>query len=102
MPAAGRRGDPVRHIIRGIGWILAGALLGMAVNAYGQDTPGLVAEGDADLALVLRIANTFGLPGVAAAIAYWLRGLLANGITVRLHEDDRELLRRDREPRTRS
>jgi hypothetical protein len=73
-------------------WALAGAALGLGV-AHAQDVAAVPATGDAGLDLALRAAASLGLPGVAASVAWWLRGVLSAGLTVRLSDEDRELLR---------
>ena len=84
----------IRHL-RCSGWSIAAALLVAGLSAYAQDqaAPSVSAAPSTDLELMLRTASTFGLPGIVAAIAWQLRGLLASGIIVRLSDEDRELLR---------
>lgn len=86
----------IRHL-RCSGWSIAAALLVAGLSAYAQDqaapSMSVSASPSTDLELMLRTASTFGLPGIVAAIAWQLRGLLASGIIVRLSDEDRELLR---------
>ena len=95
----------MRHL-RCASWALAGALLGVAVVAYGQATgtsPDAVADhgsavavADPTVAILSQLLAGGGLPAVLGLGAWWLRGQLGAGIPilVSLHPDDRRLLRR--------
>ncbi len=73
-----------------------GLLVGFAFVAYGQETGPPPPPSDFEGAW--RLAQTVGLPGVVAWASWVLRGLLATGITVRLSDEDRELLRKPGAP----
>ena len=83
-------------IHRCIGWALAGAVLGVAVVAWGQEAgmaPAPVQAADPTTALLSQLLAGGGLPAVLAALGWWVgRGGLV--LTVRLHDDDRKLVER--------
>lgn len=76
--------------VRVVGWALLGALLGIAVNAWGQDMPNT--QVDPSSLLWLQLVRDGGLPAVLALTAV----LLARGVPVRvsLSDEDRAMLRR--------
>jgi hypothetical protein len=78
-------------------WSTTGAALAIAATAYAQEGAPVPPSGDPATDLLLRIAGTLGLPGIVAWVAWQLRGLLTAGITVRLSDEDRELLRKPKE-----
>lgn len=95
----------MRHL-RCMSWAVAGAILGLAVVAYGQATATSPTEipsttagmTDPTVALVSQLLAGGGLPTVLALAAWWLRGAVGAGIpiVVQLHPDDRAELRRVR------
>jgi hypothetical protein len=59
---------------RCLGWALLGGILGVAMNAWGQDTivgDATVAALDPTTSLIVEMVRSGGLPGVLALIA-WL------------------------------
>ncbi len=84
------------------GWAVGAAVCALAVSvsyAQGVDPAPVAPAMDPTSDLLLRLASTVGLPGVVAWVAWQLRGLLAGGITVRLSDEDRDLLRRAGPPK---
>jgi hypothetical protein len=87
-----RRTPRLSRHVKCAAWAVVGLLVGYAFTAYAQDTQAPLPPSDFDDAW--RLAQTLGLPGVMAWASWTLRGLLRDGIVVRLSDEDRELLRK--------
>lgn len=95
----------MKHL-RCMSWAVAGAILGLAVVAYGQATATSPTEipsttagmADPTVGLISQLLAGGGLPTVLALAAWWLRGQLGAGIpiVVQLHPDSLAELRKVR------
>lgn len=84
-----------RHA-RCLGWAALGVLVGLAISSARADDGAAAAASDPLVELVMRLTDHNGLSVVLGVIAWWARGKFGAGIpvTVRLADEDRQLLAR--------
>lgn len=69
------------HSLRCLVWVAAAALLGLAIQAHGQD-PAVAVTADPVVGALLELLRGGGLPAVLALVAWWARGAVGGGIPV--------------------
>lgn len=76
-------------------WALGGLLLGLAVVARGQDPTDVAVLADpTSMALLIDLLSGGGLPAVLALLGWAAHRWGGLPVVLRLHDDDRRLLRR--------
>lgn len=76
-------------------WALGGLLLGLAVVAHGQDPTDVAVLADpGSLSLLVDLVSGGGLPAILALLGWAVGRWGGVPVVLRLHDDDRRLLRR--------